>query len=210
MKRLINIGLLCILFFTAHVRASPILTGDVSFSDITNLYTYTYTLDTSSLTENTTEVAILQNLGFHSTYPLPISHSEPEGWSFNLSSGGLVNSGDKNISGSFWMWVGGKSLGDDSSDQLIFSFTTERGVNTSQANNYFIFNDGGNTGPTEAPGVIEIGHIIGPEFITLYEVPPIVTTVPENETYAMMMAGLGIVGFMARRKSKPTSNTKKV
>lgn len=201
MKRLINFGLLCFLFINASARASPILTGEVSFNDITNLYTYTYTLDTSELLDNTVEVGLLQNLGFKHSSPLPVSHSEPEDWQFNVSVGGLTNSGSENIAGSFWEWANTSFSNDNIlNDQLIFSITTERGVNPTLDNNYFIFNGGATTGPDEAPGFIEIGHIVGPEFVTINPDP--VSTVPENETYAMMMAGLGIVGFMARRKRK--------
>ena len=87
----------------------------------------------------------------------------------------------------------------NSDDLLTFSFTTERGVNTTQENNYFMFDPYGTSGPPAFPGII-VGRVVGPEFVTIDEVP--VSTVPENETYAMMMAGLGIVGFMAKRKTK--------
>jgi hypothetical protein len=201
MKHLINFGLLFFLLFTSHIRAAPILTGDVSFDDFTDLYTYTYTLDTSLLLDQTVEVGILQNLGFHFSQPNPVSHTEPDGWNFAISVGGLRNSGDQNILGSFWFWVNTSFSNDNMpSDQLMFSFTTERGVNTTLDNNYFIFNAGATTGPAENPGFIEIGHIVGPEFVTINEVSP----VPENETYALMLAGLGMLGFVARHTKRRT------
>jgi hypothetical protein len=33
-------------------------------------------------------------------------------------------------------------------------------------------------------------------------VPPVVTPVPEPETYAMLLAGLGLIGFMVRRRKE--------
>ena len=193
MKRLINIGLLCFLFFTAHVRASPFLTGDVSFDDVTNLYTYTYTLDTSQYAGNIVEISIHQNLGFNFDGHLPVSHTEPDNWMFVLTVGSVAD----NISGSFWAWW--KNPGTNN-DLATFSFTTERGVNTSPDNNYALYN---NSYPEPPSGFIEVGHIVGPELVNIG-----VSPVPENKTYALMMVGLGIVGFMARRKSKLSSNTK--
>ena len=197
MKRLINIGLLCFLFFAAHVRASPILTGDVSFDDITHLYTYTYTIDTTQI-GTITELSILQNLGLNFSEPLPVSHTQPDGWNFVISVGGISEPGENHIFGSYWAWQNFGAVG-YSDDLLTFSFTTERGVNTTQENNYFMFDPYGTSGPPAFPGII-VGRVVGPEFVTIDEVP--VSTVPENETYAMMMAGLGIVGFMAKRKTK--------
>lgn len=100
MKRLINIGLLCFLFFAAHVRAGPILTGDVSFDDITHLYTYTYTIDTTQI-GTITELSILQNLGLNFSEPSPVSHTQPDGWNFVISVGGISEPGESHIFGSY-------------------------------------------------------------------------------------------------------------
>lgn len=195
MKRLINIGLFCFLFLAAHARASPLLTGEVSFDDITHLYTYTYTIDATQ-NNRITELNILQNLGFDSIEPLPVSHTQPDGWNFVISIGGISDPGDNHIFGSYWAW---QQFAPNNSDLLTFSFTTERGVNTTEQNNYLMFDPYGTTGPPAFPGVI-VGKIVGPEFVTINEVP--VSTVPENDTYAMMLAGLGILGFIARRNAK--------
>ena len=47
-------------------------------------------------------------------------------------------------------------------------------------------------------GFIEVGNIVGPEFVTINEVSP----VPENETYALMMAELGVLRFECRRTKR--------
>lgn len=195
MKRLINIGLFCFLFLAAHARSSPLLTGEVSFDDITHLYTYTYTIDATQ-NNRITELNILQNLGFDSIEPLPVSHTQPDGWNFVISIGGISDPGDNHIFGSYWAW---QQFAPNNSDLLTFSFTTERGVNTTEQNNYLMFDPYGTSGPPAFPGVI-VGKIVGPEFVTINEVP--VSTVPENDTYAMMLAGLGILGFIARRNAK--------
>lgn len=199
MKRLINIGLILLFFICSKVQAAPLLTGDVSFDDLTNLYTYTYQLDTSQLSGQTIEVGILQNLGFDFTEPTPTSFTKPDSdWGFGISVGGLRNSGAQNIEGSFWMWVTTSFVPSSTNGLLQFSFTTERGVNTTLANNYFIFSSGGTTGPAENSGFIEVGHIVGPEFVNINEVP--VTAVPENETYMMMVAGLAVIGLIAKHQ----------
>ena len=41
---------------------------------------------------------------------------------------------------------------------------------------------------TEAHGINNLGQVV------------VVGTIPEPATYALMLAGLGLVGFMARRK----------
>lgn len=200
MKRLINICLWFLLIFAAQVRAAPMLTGDVSFDDATNLYTYTYTLDTSHYEGNITEILIHQNLGFNFYDPLPVSHSEPDNWMFVLLVGS--GSGDGSMEGSFWGWW--KDFGTNN-ELATFSFTTERGINTSQNNNYALFNS---SYPYPPSGFIEVGHIVGPELVLVNPDPDPVSPVPENETYAMLLAGFGIVGFMARRNTKHRGNTK--
>jgi len=194
MKRLINIGFLFLLFIASQARATSMLTGSVSFDDVTDLYTYTYTLDTAGFKGNITIVDILQNSGFYFEGPFPVSHTEPAGWQFVLSVGGPLG-GDENIAGSFWGWwispVGNPTY----NDIQTFSFTTKRGVNTLLENNYGLFNNS-LVVPT---GYIEIGHIVGPELVNInYSV----STVPENETYTMMMAGLGVLGFIGRRTKR--------
>ncbi|MBA3696027.1 MAG: hypothetical protein H0W85_04540 [Methylotenera sp.] len=201
MKRLINIGFLFCLFISAQVRASPILTGDVSFDNITHLYTYTYTIDTTQ-NATITELSIVQNLGTNFSEPSPISHTQPDGWNFVNSVGGISEPGEHHIFGSYWAWQNFASVGNN--ELLTFSFTTERGVNTTPENNYFMFDPYGTSGTPAFPGVI-VGKVVGPEFVTINEVP--VSTIPENETYALMMAGLGIVGFMARRNSKRSDSS---
>lgn len=191
MKRLLNIGLFCLSLFTGQLSAAPMLTGNVSFDDTTDLYTYTYVLDTTGYDGNIVEVFIHQNLAFNFDKPYPMAHSEPENWSFVLLVG---SAGPNTFEGSHWGWW--KDPGTDN-DISTFSFTTERGVNTSPENNYAIYN---NSFPTPPSGFVEVGRIVGPELV---DIPP-VSPVPENETYAMMMAGLGMLGFISRRKSRKT------
>jgi len=187
MKRLIHIGFLCLLSIAAQVQAAPMLTGSVSFDSITNLYTYTYTLDTTGYAGNINEISIHQNLGFNFDTPYPVSHSEPDNWQFVLLVGG---NDEMTFTGSMWGWW--KNF-DSGSDVATFSFTTERGVNTSPDNNYALFN---NSYPFPPSGFVEKGYIVGPELVNIS------SAVPENETYAIMLAGLGILGFMNRRSKK--------
>lgn len=194
MKRLINSCFLFLLIISAQARATPLLTGSVSFDDLTDLYTYTYTIDATQ-NDTITELSILQNLGFHFSRPLPVSHTQPEGWNFTIAAGGISEPIEDYIRGSFWTWQ--KTSEAQDLDLLTFSFTTERGVNTTELNNYFIFDPFGTTGPPAFPGVT-VGRIVGPEFVTINEVSP----VPENEIFAMMVAGLGLLGFVSRRKAK--------
>lgn len=198
MKRLINSCFLYLLLISMQARATPLLTGSVSFDDLTDLYIYTYIIDATQ-NDTITELSILQNLGFHYSRPLPVSHTEPEGWNFVIAAGGISEPVEDYIRGSFWTWQRTSEAPD--LDPLTFSFTTERGVNTTELNNYFIFDPYGTSGPPAFPGVT-VGRIVGPEFVTINEVSP----VPENEILTMMMTGLGMLGYMARRAKRRTKS----
>jgi hypothetical protein len=190
------------LTFSSSYAAAPVLSGDVSFDGQTNLYTYTYTLDTTTLTNSTIEVGILQNLGFHFFMPQPVAHTEPNSdWHFVISVGGLHNSDSFNIVGSFWMWeyvpnYSAPPVSD--SGPLVFSVTTTRGVNASTDNNYFIFDGGATTGPAEAPGFFEVGHIVGPEFVTINE--PVISVL-EPDGYLLLLAGMAVIASLAHRRT---------
>ena len=193
MKRLISIGFVFLFFFITNARAA-LLSGEVSFNDTTDLYTYTYTLDNTSYDGRITIIDIWQNTNFNFDAPMPVAHTEPEDWQFVLTVGTTgtepIGSPDR-ISGSFWSWW--RLPGTASSDIQTFSFTTERTPNTSLVDNYALYN------PLVGE-YIEQGNIVGPQLV---DIAP-VSTVPENETYAMMLAGLGLIGFIGRRKQKTT------
>lgn len=188
-------------FLISNANATGIVTGEVSFDSSNNLYTYTYTLDTTTLLNSTVEFALLQNLGYDYEHPLPVSHSLPAigQWQFVISVGGLSHSGDQNIFGSFWTWQHSSFSSSVSNvGNLVFTFTTSRGVNTSNANNYFIYNGGATSGPEENVGFIEVGHIVGPEFINF--TPPPTSPVPETSICAMMLTGIVLLDVTRRRR----------
>ncbi|HSI44344.1 MAG TPA: PEP-CTERM sorting domain-containing protein [Methylotenera sp.] len=194
MKRLLSIGFLCLFFFITNARAA-LLSGEVSFNDATDLYTYTYTLDATNYDGEISIVDIWQNTNFNFDAPMPIAHTEPVGWQFVLSVGSTgtkpLGSPDR-ISGSFWAWW--RNPGIENSDIQTFSFTTERTPSTSLEDNYALYN------PLIGE-YFEQGNVVGPQLVDLAPVSP----VPENETYAMMLAGLGLIGFISRRSKKGQS-----
>jgi hypothetical protein len=190
MKRLTSIGFLFLCFFMANARAA-LLSGEVSFNDATDLYTYTYTLDTTNYDGDVSIVDIWQNTNFNFDAPFPTAHTEPEGWQFVLSVGSIgtvpIGSPDR-ISGSFWGWW--RNPGAEVSNIQTFSFTTQRTPSTSLQDNYALYN------PLIGE-YFEQGNIVGPQLIDLAPISP----VPENETYAMLLAGLGMIGFVSRRRN---------
>jgi hypothetical protein len=197
MKRVIHTGCLMFFFmlsFTALQARAALLTGGVSFDDVTDLYTYTYTLDTTDFTGNITEIAIHHRTEQSDFGPLPVSTTQPDGWQFALLTGSVGNGpfmSPENIFGSFWGWL--KNPGNEGADIETFSFVTERAPTTSSADNYGLYNNDGTIGSS----FIEKGNIVGPEILTLG-----VSPVPENDSYALMLAGLGLMGFIIRRRSK--------
>jgi len=56
------------------------------------------------------------------------------------------------------------------------------------------------------------GVVIGKEWLGDFEVQPglapLLLAVPEPETYAMMLAGLGLMGYVARRRRKQPANAR--
>ncbi|WP_332852369.1 PEP-CTERM sorting domain-containing protein [Duganella sp. S19_KUP01_CR8] len=56
---------------------------------------------------------------------------------------------------------------------------------------------------TSAATELKFGARNDPSFLRLDNVSVTVSAVPEPETYAMLMAGLGLVGFAARRRQRP-------
>ncbi|MYM93413.1 PEPxxWA-CTERM sorting domain-containing protein [Duganella vulcania] len=56
---------------------------------------------------------------------------------------------------------------------------------------------------TAATTELKFGARNDPSFIRLDNVSVTVTAVPEPETYAMLLAGLGLVGVAARRRQRP-------
>ena len=42
----------------------------------------------------------------------------------------------------------------------------------------------------------------GPETFLIYNLGGVTAPIPEPETYALMLAGLGVVGFVARRRKR--------
>lgn len=197
MRRLINLGCLFLSFFSINSYAA-MLSGNVSFDDVTDLYTYTYILDTTDFVGN---IAIVDILASKYNLLPPVSHTEPDGWDFVVSSGsiGTAPFGSQfRINGAFWGWW--KNTVDNAtySDIQTFSFSTERSITTSIEKNYGLFNSVIGTS-----SYIEDGRIVGPDFLYIPPVP--VSPVPENETYAMMIAGLGLLGFIGRRRLKGQS-----
>lgn len=205
MKRIFGASLFFLLFFAANAR-SAMLTGEVSFNDITDLYTYTYTLDTTGYTGNIAIINIQQNKWQDFSGPFPVSTTQPFGWNFELSSGFLGNNvfedpANIEVAGTFWGWSKNGQT-QDFADIQTFSFTTERGISTSTASNYGLFETGSFTPGLPTTGYNEIGNIVGPALIAQGVPFEVLSPVPENETYAMMVAGLGLIGFVARRRNK--------
>lgn len=69
-------------------------------------------------------------------------------------------------------------FGNGSGDSVVLQGSNTAGLNTVVANHYIWFNQ------------------------NLEPIPPVVSAVPEPETYAMLLAGLGLVGAMARRRQR--------
>lgn len=90
------------------------------------------------------------------------------------------------------------------------------GMHAGGATASFLFDDQHlQAGQTEA-GTFKIdwfnngGNVPAYSNLTMFYGSPSISPVPEPETYAMMAGGLGLIGFMVRRRKKPGSDNKQL
>ena len=171
------------------IANAGILTGSVSFNSITNLYTYSYTLDNRSGPATVNDFAILISTVQDPTLT-PAAHTDPGGSIFFTSFSGSSSLPPLNESGTFWEWA---SFSVPVGTMLSgFSFSTPYAPVSNSANNYFLYGDTYTGGPPGNEGVIEYGHIVAPD------VP--VPTAPEPSSLMLFGSGiLGLAGILRRR-----------
>jgi hypothetical protein len=94
------------------------------------------------------------------------------------------------------------------SGQYLSLISSQTTLNGSSAGT-FTWNDGTGTitfgsvkATTSSPFVLNLGGTVTNAAKALYSGEITISAVPEPTTYGMLLGGLGIMGFMARRKSK--------
>ena len=129
------------------------------------------------------------------------------------SPGTLVINGDLNSSGDYVFQIAGAAPGQYdvlqingtamfSGGHITFEFTDGYTGNLGDSFGFFVANSssGGNN---LTWSIVGLGAGLGYEFSYAGNTSYLnITTVPEAETYAMMLVGLGLVGFMARRRKQ--------
>ncbi|WP_377161174.1 PEP-CTERM sorting domain-containing protein [Roseateles sp. UC29_93] len=188
--KLMRLLILCLAWLSGAAQSAPAVTGDVTFSQLTGLYTYTYVLDTSQLPSGGFhEFGVLSNSTPSHDAPRWVSHTEPAGWDLYLAVGGWTQPGIE-VAGSFWMWVT-LTPETDPGKLMTFSFSTTHAPDTGTANNFFIYS-GANAGPENLP--VDFGRIVGPDLTV-----PIPIAVPEPATMLLWVVGLAALGWMQRK-----------
>jgi hypothetical protein len=186
MKRILTIAgfALATLLAPPPARAASAVTGAVNYDAATKLYTYTYTVDASALSsQGYVEFAIRENLQANWSGPMPSRWTQPDGFGFVILAGGAPP--PLSISGSYWSWISTEANATFVGN-LVFSFSTTRGVSTDAANNFFLFTGGGTSGPPGYEGFVDFGHIVGPSLVDI----PAPTFVPEPGTGLLWSVGL--------------------
>jgi len=183
-------------------QAIPAVTGDVSFDPTTQLYTYTYTIDSSLLTGGSILFGVRQNIAVNYTSPLPTSHTDLDGFNFSISSSAGSSGPPTSISGSYWSWW--SQPGATFDEDLVFSFTTTRGVSTDPNNNFILYSDGYTGGPPGLESLLDYGRIVSPALVNIAPDMPVV--VPEPSAALLLLAGLMPVAWMGSRKKRQTTS----
>lgn len=170
-------------FFTLLGASAADLKGTVSFEN--GLYTYSYELSASEYPVEEVLVLVKSN---GATFDLhPISFTSPGAWIFNTYVGVNPNHDDLFPPVTYFGW--GLIGSSDTNAVSGFSFTTDAPPAANPVPiTYMLFAPGyqGGRPPLDA---FYLGSVVAPDFLV---VPP---PVPEPRTYAMLLAGLGLVGY---------------
>lgn len=178
------------------VQAAVPVTGDVSFDASSGLYTYSYVVDTDVLTAGgNLEFAILSNSTPSHHAPLPVAHTEPQGWNLLLAVGGWAQPPIQ-VHGSSWMWLAINNPVNPG-ELLTFSFSTPHAPDTGSANNYFVYASRA-AGPDNLP--VSFGRVAGPD-LTIPVVEP--TVVPEPASLLLWLAGALVLGRARSKRLRP-------
>ena len=163
------------------------LNGSVTFAN--DLYVYNYELSASDTPIS--QVLILVNSTSGIFELAPISSTSPAGWIQNTQVGI-----DPNSTGNVTYFVWESMLGPTANPVSGFSFMTNAPPASSPVPiTYMLFS------PTfqGGPGPLEnfyLGSVVVPDFL----VP--LAVIPEPQTYAMLLAGLCLIGVVARRRER--------
>ena len=188
MKRLVAI----LAFFTMFGTSAADLTGTVSFKD--GLYTYSYELSASDYVVSEVLVMIRSNGGDFDLHP--ISFTSPDNWAFNTYVGVNPNYADLIPAATYFGW-GLRSPGSTSAVSG-FSFTTDAPPAAAPLPiTYMLFAPEyqGGRPPIES---FYLGSVLAPDSLAV--LPP--SPVPEPQMYVMLLAGIGLLGYAAKRKAK--------
>ena len=164
------------------------LTGSVNFAN--GLYTYTYELSASDTP--VTEVLVLVNSTAARYSLAPASSTSPAGW-VQQTYGGYALDATYNH---YVTWFGWDTQSPGTAPVSGFSFTTAAAPATSPVPiTYALFSPTYTGGPAAYPNFF-LGSVVAPDFLLPDD--PVPSTVPEPETYAMLLAGLGLMGLVVR------------
>jgi hypothetical protein len=180
----------------AALGPSRYLTGSVSFDSGTNLYTYSYTVDTAGSSDSVGEVAILvDSLGYYTAPdPLPIPHSIPQGFYLVEAVSGSIEDEPYNIAGTMYAWQALAAVDPVPAGGTLsgFSFSAPFPPAEGDGNNYFLYS-------YDAREIVDYGRVVAPDFLGRFIVPE-----PTAGAFAGTLALFFLSHVRKRRKADVT------
>jgi len=183
------VALAAALVSTGTAGAGPMLTGTVTYDRVTQLYTYTYTLDDRSAPGAVDVVEIRIATHVYDLFHLnSISHAAPAPFTdFYTAVGGWDT--PEFPGGTFYEWHAWEALPGIHSG---LSFTSRHGPGTGDIANYALFSSAVTMPPLNLPdGFVEYGRVVAADL----------TNAPEPGALVLGIVGLVAFGLRGLRHS---------
>jgi hypothetical protein len=181
--------LACALLVLAGRAKADFLTGSVSFSPSTRLYTYSYTLDDRAAPAPLDLIYVLIDPGHLDFSVKPPNHTQPVSWGLGIWVGGPLHG----LFGTFFGWYENGDWQSYRADRTDgFSFTTSVPPTRSAADNYYLFSTQSAIRYPGRGGDFAVGHVVAPDYGA--------RALQSPEPSGLVLAGVGVVTLLVAHR----------